>query len=217
MNDFYADRRMTENIYHCSDGKFRWIYEYSMMKNPVILFTILKIFGIIGLIIFLFVVFVSLVSGNIANLFSGDFEDAKYGLLAILVFIGVIFLSYFIVAAQYGFKYCVIFEMDDYGIAHIQQAQQFEKARATAFLQMMLGAAQGNLSMYAGGFVRYDKQAEYTTFSQVHHVKVMRAFHTIKIDAPLSHNQIYADPNDFEFVFNFLRAHVPPNIAMGMR
>ena len=37
--------KVTKNIYLCPDGMFRWIYEFRMMKNPVILFTILKIFG----------------------------------------------------------------------------------------------------------------------------------------------------------------------------
>ena len=26
-------RKVTENIYLCPDGKYRWIYEYKMLKN----------------------------------------------------------------------------------------------------------------------------------------------------------------------------------------
>ena len=37
------------NVELCADGVYRWIYEFSMMKNPVILFSILKIFIYIAL------------------------------------------------------------------------------------------------------------------------------------------------------------------------
>ena len=27
----------------CSDGKYRWVYEMNMLKNPTIFFTVLKV------------------------------------------------------------------------------------------------------------------------------------------------------------------------------
>jgi len=38
---------MSENIKKCEDGTYRWVYEFSMLKNPIILLTILKIFLIV--------------------------------------------------------------------------------------------------------------------------------------------------------------------------
>jgi len=34
--------KVTENIFLCPDGKYRWIYEYQMLKNPTILIAIMK-------------------------------------------------------------------------------------------------------------------------------------------------------------------------------
>ena len=34
----------------CADGKYRWIYEFNMLKNPTIFFTVLNIFGVLILV-----------------------------------------------------------------------------------------------------------------------------------------------------------------------
>ena len=43
--------KITENVYLCPDGKYRWCYEFRMLKNPAILITVLKVlmlsFGIV--------------------------------------------------------------------------------------------------------------------------------------------------------------------------
>ena len=41
----------------CADGKYRWIYEFNMLKNPTIFFTVLNIFGVLILVqVFLMVI-----------------------------------------------------------------------------------------------------------------------------------------------------------------
>ncbi len=35
---------MSENIKKSDDGTYRWVYEFNMLKNPIILLTVLKIF-----------------------------------------------------------------------------------------------------------------------------------------------------------------------------
>mgnify|MGYP007070339844 CR=1 FL=1 len=37
-------QKVTENIYLCTDGRYRWVYEYQMLKNPTVLITVLKVF-----------------------------------------------------------------------------------------------------------------------------------------------------------------------------
>lgn len=34
-------------IKHCDDGTYRWVYEFNMLKNPIIILTIWKIFVLI--------------------------------------------------------------------------------------------------------------------------------------------------------------------------
>ena len=48
----------------CADGKYRWIYEFNMLKNPTIFFTVLNIFGVIILIQVLFIVILELKDGS---------------------------------------------------------------------------------------------------------------------------------------------------------
>ena len=38
----------------CSDGKYRWVYEMNMLKNPTIFFTVLKVMMISLGIVWLF-------------------------------------------------------------------------------------------------------------------------------------------------------------------
>ena len=38
--------RVTENVYFCPDGKYRWNYEFNMLTNPAILITTLKVMAL---------------------------------------------------------------------------------------------------------------------------------------------------------------------------
>ena len=51
------------NIKLCPDGKYRWIYEFPMMKNPTILFTLFKVFAIVVLLPALIIFFSGLSDG----------------------------------------------------------------------------------------------------------------------------------------------------------
>ena len=40
-------------------------------------------------------------------------------------------------------------------------------------------------------------------------MKVLKAFHTIKLDSPLNHNQIYIGPDDYDFVLEYISTRTP--------
>ena len=63
-------QKVTENIYYCTDGKYRWIYELNMLKNPVILMTIWKIFGILILVQIVLSFLLEVFEGNISTWFT---------------------------------------------------------------------------------------------------------------------------------------------------
>ncbi len=52
--------QISNNIYMGDDGIYRWMYEFHMMKNPVILFTVWKVLGMSAAIIALFGFVISL-------------------------------------------------------------------------------------------------------------------------------------------------------------
>lgn len=146
----------------CDDGKYRWIYEFSMLKNPGILFTIMKVLAIVSCAPALIVVLLDLDDGIEA--FVSGIEVLG---VMLLIMLPLSLLSYFIVAVLYGWKYIVLFEMDEKGVTHIQQDKQFKKAQGIAWLNMFLGVKGNNLSMTGHGLVMMTKNSMESKFDRV--------------------------------------------------
>lgn len=195
------------NIILCGDGKYRWYYEYPMLKNPTILFTVWKVLFISSL-------FPALLS-MILTLTDGDGLVA--GLKAFAMIIGVVFgilgvlsiFAYLILAATYGFKYIVLFEMDEKTVAHIQEGKQFKKAQAIGWLTAFAGAAGNNLSATGAGLLTASRQSMTSLFANVSQVVGLRSVHTIKVNQLLAKNQVYVYPEDYDFVLEFIVSHCP--------
>lgn len=197
---------MSENIKKSDDGSYRWVYEFNMLKNPIILLTVLKIFLIV--LVGICVVFGLFRIGN--DGFVGAFAAQTRELLipAVILF-GLSIVAYIILACIYGWKYCVLFEMNETGIRHIQMEKQYKKAQALGWLTAMAGAAAGKPGAAGTGLLAATKNEQATEFGKVNRMRVFRAFHTIKLDALLNHNQIYAEPEDYEFVLDYISKRIP--------
>ena len=194
------------HIQLCQDGKYRWIYEMHMMKNPVIFFTVLKIFGWILFTGWLIMSIIDLIEGN------GVEAILNAGKVMLLFFVGIIvltFLGYTIVAAMNGWKYVVLFEMDDNGLLHRQMKEQVKKAKAIGWLTVLAGAAAGNLTTVGVGINSATKTSSSSNFASVRSVKPLRRWNTIKVNEPLSKNQVYVEKEDFDFVYNYILARCP--------
>lgn len=187
-------------VTRCEDGKYRWLYEYHMLKNPTVFFTVLKILMIGGCAPALITALSSLKREGLGALVSGA---QVYGVV-LLISLPVTLLAYFILAAMYGWKYIVLFEMDDAGVAHIQQPKQFKKAQGIAWLMMLSGAAANDLGMTGRGALIAKKNAISSDFPMVRSVRGLRHRDTIKLDQPLSHNQIYVKQEDYDFVWDYI-------------
>ena len=194
--------KVTENIVLCPDGKYRWVYEYSMLKNPVILITIFKVLGIAALIVLAFILGIDLIEdGHLTPPASGELK--VLGIL-ILVLIGLVIISYLIVAAMYGWKYIVLFEMDEGKVVHIQMPKQVEKAQAAGWLSAMAGLAVGNVSAAGPGLLAASHSTSTSVFRNVRTVSGSRRFHTIKVNQRLDKNQVYAEDADYDFVWEYI-------------
>ena len=117
------------------DGVYRWVYELSMLKNPAILLTLLKVFGGIAGGMWLLL--------NIMDGFSNFLETTKVMAFVLAGLCVLILLAYLVVAAMYGGKYCVLFEMDEQQIAHVQLPRQFKKAQVAGWIAMLAGVLSG--------------------------------------------------------------------------
>lgn len=197
---------MSENIKKCDDGTYRWIYEFNMLKNPVIFLTVLKIFLLV--LVGMWVVFGAFRIGRLG--FAGAFiEEAKALLLPAAILFGLSVAGYIILGCIYGWKYCVLFEMNEEGVRHIQMEKQYKKAQALGWLTAMAGAAAGKPGAVGTGLLSATKNEQVTEFGKVKRMRALKAFHTIKLDSPMNHNQIYASPEDYGFVLDFISARIP--------
>ncbi len=197
-------QKPSPNIELCADGVYRWIYEYKMMKNPVILFTIIKVIIIAALVIGILTFVMSLGdSGDLSEKIKGAGLTALIPCAVLLV---LAVPSYIIVAAQNGWKYIVAFEMDEQGITHMQEPRQFSKSQGLMWLSAMAGAAAGSLSSAGAGLLAASHNITHSDFLSVKSVKVLRRWNTIKLNQTFAKNQVYAEKEDFDFVLQYIKS-----------
>lgn len=199
-------RQISENIILCRDGSYRWIYEFPMLRNPVILFTVLKVLLLPLLILFCFLLSLHLLDGEAPVPSPGE---AKVFLLLTAFFLLMGLLAYFILAAMKRFRYCVLFEMNEEGISHTELPKSFQAAQRVAVLTVAAGFAAGHLGTVGTGLLAAAKQSSGSEFSKLRSIRVLRHFNTIKLNMALERNQIYAAPEDFDFVLGFIEKRLP--------
>ena len=203
-----AGERVTEHIWRCPDGVCRWYHELSMLKNPIILFTTWKVLGISFGVVYLFVLISSAATDS---LYGWDgFLDLTWAFLLLTLAIAVIAaLVYLIVAWCYGWKYVVLFEMDEKAVRHIQVPRQFKKAQALAWLTMLAGVGAKRPAAAGEGLLAATRNSSTSEFKSVKRIVVRPQRNLIKVNQTLERNQVYAAPEDFEFV----RAHIVSHCA----
>ena len=186
----------------CADGKYRWVYEFPMLKNPTILLTVWKILALCCLAPALIVLLSALKREGL-----GAFVGAAqtYGLVLLIV-TAVSLLAYCIAAAIYGGTYIVLFEMDEKGVAHIQQPRQFKKAQGLAWLTLLAGTAGGRPAAAGLGLSAGAKNAVRSDFPYVKSVRGFPRRGTIKLHELFAHNQVYVEKEDYDFVWNYITA-----------
>lgn len=196
-----APEELSGAVQLCQDGMYRWVYEVKMLKTPAMLFTVLKVFGIAIAAIWLLV---SIMSGF------DDFLEMSKIFLIILAGAAVLsVLAYLIIAAINGGKYCVLFEMNETGLRHIQVPRQFKKAQVVSWITMLAGAIAGNPTVTGAGILAASRNSLATEFPKVRSIKPVPAQHLIKVNSPFSKNQVFVDEQGYDFVLNFIRSHCP--------
>ena len=196
---------MSENIKKGDDGTYRWVYEFNMLKNPIILLSLQKMF--LFILVGMWVVFGIFKIEN-EGLVGAFVAQTKELLIPAVVLFVLSILGYVLLACIYGWKYCVLFEMNETHIRHIQMKKQYKKAQALGWLVTMAGAAAGKPGTAGTGLLAAAKNEQATEFRKVKRMRVWKAFHTIKLDGLMNHNQIYAQPEDFDFVQEFISGHI---------
>ena len=203
MNNENADDRVTL----CNDGKYRWVFEVNMLKNPTILFDVYKVFFMTYVIMFILIFLIGACNGDIINPFTQEGLTA-----AIYVTIGTLvigYIGYLIVALAYNKKYIVLFIMDETGVVHKQMPKTMKKAKVMGMISLMTGLASGSLSKAGMGLLIATRDSLTSSFESVKTVKAQRKFNLIKVNEPFAKNRIFVNDKDFDFVYNFICSHCP--------
>ena len=195
------DPYVSKNVVLCTDGKYRWVYEMSLLKDWSIFWLVMKVFigvilgmGVIGFIIELF--------GDHEYRFIFEMMGIMIGIFAVLGILG-----YLLYAAIMGGKFCVLYTMDDAGILMEQQAKQAKKAEIIADLLVLAGALSGNVTTVGMGLSSARRTSMYSTFKGTKKLTAMPKKEVIKMDAPMDHNRIWCeDDDDYNFVWNYIKS-----------
>ena len=194
---------LTDRVQQYEDGKYRWVYEFRLFRNPAIYFLVWKIFFFIILGMFILLELFAIQDGNEVML--DNLKILGYFLLGMTVVTG---LGYSIYALIMGGKYIVEFEMDEKGIIHKQTASQAKKAKKLGGAKSATGFAAGQLSTAGAGYAA-QRTEMHSDFERVKSIKLRPLLHIIKVNEPFCHNQVYVKNEDFDFVKDYIISHCP--------
>ena len=189
----------------CPDGKYRWLYDVKMLKNPSILYDVFWVLMISCGIVWLFVMLIGACSGNLTlSILWGSIKT--FPLVAIFLFV-LGWVGYFFVAWFYGWKYSIVFIMDEKEVVHKQLKSTLHKAQAIGKLTAMAGAAGGKPGMVGMGVLATTRTSMGTSLDDVRRLIPCRRRNLIKVNELLGRNRVFVADEDFDFVYNFLCEH----------
>ena len=200
-NDYSGSR-----VALCEDGKYRWTYPLDMLKNPSILFVLLKIFGILLSIPLLIALISAAANNDWQKIWDGFI---KIWLIVMVVFFVIILISYLIVVWMNGGKYVVNFTMDEKRLIHEQVPVQYERARKVGLLAAIVGIFAKRPVAAGAGALAASRNTSVSVFDKVRRVKPRRGQNLIMVNQSLERNQVYVPDEDFDFVLDFIRKHCP--------
>ena len=189
------------------DGKYRWVYEVPMLKNPSILFDVYWVLGISFGLVWLFNVLLIGCEGDLSLESLWGFTSGF--LILMLVFAVIGYVAYVIVAWTYGWKYVVLFTLDEKEVVHQQMPHQMKKAKVLGALTALAGAAAGKPGVVGSGILASSRSTSTSVLANVKSIKARRRLNLIKVNQLLNKNRVFVPDEDFDFVYDFLCQHCP--------
>ncbi len=196
---------VNEHVRLYPDGKYRWVYEVNMLTNYSILFDVWKVLGIsMGILVLLFVVIA---------VFDGDWDvDMLIGMASTLGIVALVMLvlgliGYFVYAAISGWKYAVLFIMDEKEVVHQQMPNTVKKGQLIGALTILAGLASGRPGAVGTGVLAQSRLSMTSTLAHVERLISCRKMNLIKVNERFEKNRVYVNTEDFDFVYNFLITH----------
>lgn len=198
-----AEEWVSPGIFKGKDGVMRLVYAVNMWKNPQIILSVWKVLLLASLFPTLLVFLLSLEDGlNEALL-----QSLKVGAMVVGIITVLMLLAYVLVSLVNGGKYCVAFEMDENSLRHIQMRPQFKKNQVLAMITTAAGVLSGSAAAVGAGLMAGSRQVLVSSFDKVKRITVNEKRGVILLNAGMSRNQIYVEPEDFGFVRDYIISH----------
>lgn len=196
---------VNEHVRLYPDGKYRWVYEVNMLTNYSILFDVWKVLGIsMGILVLLFVVIAVFDGGWDVDMLIG--MASTLGIVA-LVMLVLGLIGYFVYAAISGWKYAVLFIMDEKEVVHQQMPNTVKKGQLIGALTILAGFASGRPGAVGTGVLVQSRLSMTSTLAHVERLISCRKMNLIKVNERFEKNRVYVNTEDFDFVYDFLLTH----------
>jgi hypothetical protein len=189
----------------CTDGKYRWVYELNLYKNPAIIKEVGR--GIlISLVIVLALIFGFEMIDGIGTFaeklqYVAELAGILFAIMLVITILGYLLYSYMM-----GGTYCALFEMDENGICNKAQEKHIKKAELIGAITVIAGIASGRPGVAGTGMLASARTSMYTRFDSVKELEILPKQHLIRLNEKLSRNQVYAEDEDFAFVADYIRS-----------
>lgn len=191
-----------ERVQQCEDGKYRWIYKMSTLKNPTMMIRMGKILGVTLLMIYILAQLVSL-TGEGENPF---LQTVEMLMPAFAIILAAYVVSYLLWVLLCGGTYVCAFEMDDAGILHAQAKNKTEGQKLIEQMTVILGAASPVIGALGSGLTAAVNSSWKSNFFAVTSLRARRRYNAIYLNEPGCKNIIYVDDRDFDFVWSYIKA-----------
>lgn len=187
------------------DGKYRWVYEVNMLTNYATLLDVWKVLGISIFVLMLLFVAIAIADGNWN-------ADSLLGMASVLGIIAVVMLvlglvGYLVYAAISGWKYAVLFIMDEKEVTHQQMPSTVKKGQLIGALAILAGLASGSPGTLGTGILAQSRMSMTSVLADVERLIPSRRMNLIKVNQLFAKNRIYVHNEDFDFVYHFLLTH----------
>jgi hypothetical protein len=189
----------------CTDGKYRWVYELNLYKNPAIIKEVGR--GIlISLVIVLALIFGFEMIDGIGTFaeklqYVAELAGILFAIMLVITILGYLLYSYMM-----GGTYCALFEMDENGICNKAQEKHIKKAELISAITVIAGIASGRPGVVGTGMLASARTSMYTRFDSVKELEILPKQHLIRLNGTLDRNQVYAEEEDFAFVADYIRS-----------
>ena len=189
------------------NGKYVWEYHMDLNTNRNVFRLVMKI------ITFIYVFVMIVMLGIVVMTRSFNAENIMWLLkiiIPIFLFVYLLtYVSYRLYIKSLGGVYHVRFEMDENGIKHIPLEKERQYNRDIGKASLLIGALTKNLGLLGTGMYVSTLEEVYSEFSKVVGIKADRKHDLIYVNYVTLYNQVYAEPDDYDFVLNYISDHCP--------